>query len=122
MHRLIFMISVLFCRNLRWKSTFRPRLDHRTEVVSPNGVQVEQLFCAISPAEVYEEFTQKSFEHLQKQGKDTQRFRADSLDEMAVDFEDDAEGYQVSIEHFCKEDTDGFDSCKNLLAAACHRD
>ena len=69
-----------------------------------------------------EEFTKKYFEHLQKQGEETLRFLADTLDEMAVDYSDDVTGYLISVEHFYKNNTDRFDSCKNLLAAACHRD
>ncbi len=69
-----------------------------------------------------EEFAKKYLKHLQEQGEATLRFLAEALDEMAVEYGDDAKGYLVSVEHFYKEDAEGFDSCKNLLAAACHRD
>ena len=65
-----------------------------------------------------EALVEKYYHHLRKQGAENLVFIAECLEEMATDFGDDAKGYLVSVEHFYKDDTTGFEECKNLLASA----
>ncbi len=59
------------------------------------------------------DFSMKFLNHLLKQGEENLNFLTGLFVGMVSKFCDDAEGYLKSVEHYYKDNIDGFESCKD---------